>query len=94
MVRQHRIINLYCIHIFVGFAVPLLCFSHTAYHKIPKKNLDNQNNHVITLKFEQSRFTIYTLMCAKDTDRMANGVDPHQTAQDCLPRPVSHYSSH
>ena len=35
---------------------------------------------VITLKFEQGGFTIYRVMHPNDADRMANSVDPDQTA--------------
>ena len=35
---------------------------------------------VIILKFEQGGFTIELCLCPKEVDRMANNVDPDQTA--------------
>ena len=49
---------------------------NTNYQKTPK-NSDTQKFVVITLKFEQGGFTV---MNPKDADRMANSVDPDQTA--------------
>ena len=58
--------------------------------KTSKQIQTSETFAVVTLKFEQSGF-----MCPKNADRMANYVDPDQTASEqpdldlyCLPRPV------
>ena len=64
------------------------------YRKIPKIS-DTQKFAVITLKVEQDGFT-FRVMHPKDTEGIANSVDPDQTAPKeqsdlglhCLLRPV------
>ena len=60
------------------------------YREVPKIS-GTRNFFVTILKFEQGGFTIHVLR-PKDADRMANSVDPDQTAPDLglhsLPRPI------